>query len=117
MNYYQIKMALKFLDQYSVAVADSKDKIALKFKKHAGNIDTAFKEANLETDLENVKSQLQTIVKPSLPSWDSERSHARLKRMTTRRGVLNCSASLWTNATTTQCLWIRKCSKNRSKTY
>lgn len=63
MGMYQVKIALKFVEDYHSAGDEYKVRIASKFKKHAGNIDCYFKEANLDTDMENIKTQLLAIVK------------------------------------------------------
>jgi hypothetical protein len=59
---YQIKMALKYLTEYSLSEGQEKVKIERKFKKHAGCIDQFFRESNLATDFESMKAQLQVIV-------------------------------------------------------
>lgn len=63
-------MALKFLEDYTASGEEAKQSIARKFKKHAGNIDMIFKEASLETDIENIKTQLQAIVILNHKAWN-----------------------------------------------
>lgn len=65
---YQIKMALQYLNEYALAEEPKKQKIELKFRKHAGNIDQCFREGSLATDLENLRGQLQVIVNSNLRS-------------------------------------------------
>lgn len=62
MGLYQIKMALRYLSDYVTAQGETKQRIGAKFKKHAVSIDQFFKEASLETDVENLQAQLQAIV-------------------------------------------------------
>ncbi len=59
---YQVKMAIEFLDVFCQNKGESKMKALGKFKKHAGAIDLFFREANLETDEENIRTQLYAIV-------------------------------------------------------
>jgi hypothetical protein len=62
MALYQVKMALNFLDCYAKSEPEKKLTLESKFKRHAGNIDQAFRTVDLVTDLENIKAQLQAIL-------------------------------------------------------
>jgi hypothetical protein len=55
-------MAIRYLTEYSTSQGDTKAKIGKKFRKHASSIDQYFREASLDTDLENMQIQLQGIV-------------------------------------------------------
>lgn len=94
MNLYQVKMALKFLEDYRTSNDELKPKIASKFKKHSANIDTYFKDANLNTDMENLVTQLQAIVLLVYSSWEFERDLERMRKKTIPKGVPNSSSSL-----------------------
>ena len=55
-------MAIKMLEDYRKADSVGKEKIQLRFRKHAGSVDPQYKSAQLETDHEAILLALKSLV-------------------------------------------------------
>lgn len=79
MALYQTQMALKLLKDFELKTGLEKEKIRLKFKKFAGQIDDSFKTVCLDSELETVRSHLDLMNSSRLlDKLEDSRAHERV---------------------------------------
>lgn len=98
---YQAKMSLRYLEDFLSSEGPKKDAALKKFRRHAGSLDSYFREADISSDLTNIKQQLIALVLAAHRRSVAEKSSCQKRLNSTPNAAPHCSRSLSTSSSTT----------------